>query len=384
MSSRTRRAEDKARRLAAEAEVAKLERANPSRKGGITSADVESRIPSADSRIREQKLTLERDAAIARERNAMRQGGAPQGGAPQGGAPQGESFAETDARKRRESATSGAFGSKAKNIAQRQGLFAEMKEAVESEDGEYGNFRERASELGIDEAGYKRGATRAAGGAPPSSAPDVAPPLTGRALTQKNISEMGAIGAAQDYFKRADAEKAAEVERRSLGNKDIVRDETPSPVPIAPRASFASMFGEAADKGGSNEPSPAMQAARANTIAARTKADTMRSEYEAGKVRDSKSPKSSRPQPTVAPPDAKPRVPYSNTEYSDEGQKVLTDAEFVDLGAPLKEYGKAFKSSFAEEEAKKMKTPLRSFGLAALRASKAGRKTLIGEITGKR
>ena len=381
MSSRTRRAEDKARRLAAEAEVAKLERANPSRKGGITSADVESRIPSADSRMREQKLTLERDAAIARERNAMRQGG---GGAPQGGggAPQGESFAETDARKRRESATSGAFGSKAKNIAQRQGLFAEMKEAVESEDGEYGNFRERASELGIDEAGYKRGATRAAGGAPPSSAQEVAPPLTGRTLTQKNIREMGAIGAAQDFFKRDDAEKAAlQVRKNSNFAQKALKtsgEATPSPL------SFASMFGEAADKGGSNEPSPAMQAARANTIAARTKADTMRSEYEAGKVRDSKSPKSSRPQPTVAPPDAKPRVPYSNTKYNDEGQKVLTDAEFVDLGAPLKEYGKAFKSSYAEEEAKKMKTPLRSFGIAALRASKAGRKTLIGELTGKR
>jgi hypothetical protein len=228
-----------------------------------------------------------------------------------------ESFAETETRKRTESAASGAFGTRAQaregNLAARRGLFAEMKAAAEGTGDGTSDFRERAKALGIDDEAYARGIARAEGTEiPKPAAPQPAAPLQGRALAQQNLRTMGVQGAAADYFKRAEAEKAAAQERRDTRiSRGIAGMQVVQPPlmtqPVEPRGSFAAMFGTEANR---DEPSPAMQQAQANTIAAREKADTMRAEYEAEQVRSSKSPNSSRPTPLPEPapkPTLKPR-----------------------------------------------------------------------------
>jgi hypothetical protein len=294
------------RRLREKAEKAQILRENPEIARGISSADVQSRIPNADERKAESMLTLARDAKLARERNATQTGQAAaptgqaaaptgqaaaptgqaaaptgQAAAPTGGSvfsgvagrnagfsgtptsgvansnvgfgggggsrltpSSGGSFAETDARKRQEATASGAFGSRAQNLAGRQGLFAEMK--VDS-----AQARERASALGVSDKGFNTAVARMEGVDMTSEPKPAAAPLTGRALAERNIATMGADGAAADYFKRAGAEKAAlaQKQKSAFANKDIVREKKPSTAPNGLRMSFAGMFGEATDKG---------------------------------------------------------------------------------------------------------------------------------------
>jgi hypothetical protein len=168
-------------------------------------------------------------------------------------APQ-ESFAETETRKRRESAASGAFGTRAQareeNLAARRGLFAEMKAAAEGTGVGTSDFRERAKALGIDEAGYARGIARAEGTEiPKPTAPAPAAPLQGRALAESNIATMGVQGAAADYFKRAGAERdAADRKMITSAPEPTYRTgQTPTTSaapPAAPTLNFARSFAQ--------------------------------------------------------------------------------------------------------------------------------------------
>jgi hypothetical protein len=219
---------------------------------------------------------------------------------PTGAPPRRETFAEEDARTRREKTLSGAFGEKAQaraqNLEGRKGLFAEMKAGgLDS-----ATARKRAEALGVDDKGFNTAVARIEG-VDMTPAPTVAgpaAPLTGRALAESNIRTMGQAGAAADYFKRAEAEKAALAQRSPLNTVGSrFADTANRPVP-APSRSFAETFGTEVDR---DEPSPAMQQARANTVAAQERATTMRSEYERGKVKEAKSPVSSRPTPITEP-----------------------------------------------------------------------------------
>ena len=73
-------------------------------------------------------------------------------------------------------------------------------------------------------------------------------PLTGRALAEKNIATKGQAGAAADYFKRAEAEKAA-LEKRSPLNTVSSRftEKAGTPAPES-RKTFGQMFGYAMDR----------------------------------------------------------------------------------------------------------------------------------------
>jgi hypothetical protein len=207
------------------------------------------------------------------------------------GAPR-ESFAETDARKRSESAASGAFGAraqaKAENLQGRQSLFAEMRKPVTEEvfNGDPGaqeqGYRDRAKSLGIDDVSFARGLARSQDKefAEPTAASESAAPLQGRALAEKNIAAMGVQGAAADYFKRAGAEKAA-------------RPAAVAATPAAAPTTFASSFAAERD---TDEPSPAMRQAKANAVSSRWNANTMRAEYER-----SRTPEPAAPAPAASP-----------------------------------------------------------------------------------
>jgi hypothetical protein len=113
---------------------------------------------------------------------------------------------------------------------------------------------------------------------------------------------MGQAGAVADYFKRAEAEKAALAQRSPLntvGSRFTERAGTPAP---ESRKTFAQTFGYEMDR---NEPSPALKAARENTIAAREKAGTMRAEYE----RSIEPPVVTPAAPAAAPTPAAPARP---------------------------------------------------------------------------
>ena len=210
-------------------------------------------------------------------------------------APKRETFAEADARTRREKTLSGAFGEqaqkreeqapeRAENLGNRKGLFAEMQDAQKRGEDIGGldtNFQERATELGVSDEQFSGAMGRI--DSRYAAKPATPAPLTGRALAEKNIATKGQAGAAADYFKRAEAEKAA-LEKRSPLNTVSSRftEKAGTPAPES-RKTFGQMFGYAMDR---NEPSPAMIAARANALAAKEKATSMREEYEAGKVKE--------------------------------------------------------------------------------------------------
>jgi hypothetical protein len=175
---------------------------------------------------------------------------------PTGAPPRRETFAEEDARTRREKTLSGAFGekaqAKAENLEGRKGLFAEMRTAA-TEGGNTTGFRDRAKALGIDEAGYARGIARAEGTAVPTLAPTVAgpaAPLTGRALAEKNIATMGQAGAAADYFKRRDTEMLAKQSKqidRATATPPTYRSGETRSAPASATPSFSSMFSREVD-----------------------------------------------------------------------------------------------------------------------------------------
>jgi hypothetical protein len=238
---------------------------------------------------------------------------------PTGTPPRRETFAEEDARTRREKTLSGAFGEKAQaraqNLEDRKSLFAEMKAGgIDS-----AQARERAKSLGVDDRSFNTAVARIEGvdmtnsaqsgrtvtGAELDGVNDLfAKPQGGRALAEKNIATMGVQGAAADYFKRAEAEKTAMQQRRESAPTRNFTDAA-SREPNAPARSFAQTFGTEVDR---EEPSPAIQQARANTVAARRKADTMRAGLTGG---ERPSPLISRasPQPAaVETPAAPPRA----------------------------------------------------------------------------
>jgi hypothetical protein len=239
---------------------------------------------------------------------------------PTGAPPRRETFAEEDARTRREKTLSGAFGEKAQaraqNLEGRKSLFAEMKAGgLDS-----ATARKRAEALGVDDKGFNTAVARIEGvdmtnstqsgrtvtGAELDGVDDLfAKPQGGRALAEKNIATMGVQGAAADYFKRAEAEKTALAQRSPLNTVSSRFADTANRPAPAPARSFAETFGTEVDR---DEPSPAMQQARANTVAARRKADTMRAGLTGG---ERPSPLISRasPQPAaVETPAAPPRA----------------------------------------------------------------------------
>jgi hypothetical protein len=200
---------------------------------------------------------------------------------PTGAPPRRETFAEEDARTRREKTMSGAFGERAQareqaraakdeNLAGRKGLFAEMKafasnpDAFADKDLSKTDFQSRAEKLGIDNLSFQRGVIRSQGKEfiEPDATPAPAAPLTGRALAESNIATMGQAGAVADYFKRAgaketakqskqiDAAMAAPVNYRSGEARSASASATPS---------FSSMFRREVDGGAA--PMPATSAA---------------------------------------------------------------------------------------------------------------------------
>lgn len=322
------------RRLLEKAQKLQIQKENPSLWTGLRKPGQPSKIFNRAEAEAEYQSNVQAEQELTRRRTAELEGGAPTGqpsgaptgqpqpsGAPTGqpqpsGAPTGqpsgavgsnvgfsgvagskvgfsklpemrETFAEADARTRREKTLSGAFGEqaqkRAENLEGRKGLFAEMKASSQKSGGDIPmedmtRFGEQAKKLGIADENFERTAFRVEGGKFPAPTAAAAPaPLTGSARAQKNIAEKGIQGAAADYFKRAEAEKVA-LEKRSPLNTVSSRfaEKATSPVP-ASRKTFAQTFGSEMDRG---EPSPALKAARENTIAARTKADTMRADSE--------------------------------------------------------------------------------------------------------
>lgn len=188
-----------------------------------------------------------------------------------GAATAGESFAQTDVRKRQESAASGAFGKGAQiregrrqNIAGRQALYADMKSAGQA--GITAEMEARGTALGVSGPAWKRTAgsiDQAAGqkptapvqatpgrtplpagtGSAPSivGAPGTKAPVAGKALAQSNIASMGTMGAIADYQKRSAADKQAQAAKKSgfLAN-------APSQNPMAPMAKDPRSFTQAA------------------------------------------------------------------------------------------------------------------------------------------
>lgn len=202
---------------------------------------------------------------------------------PTGTPPRRETFAEEDARTRREKTLSGAFGERAQNLEQRRGLFAEMKAGgIDS-----ATARERAKTLGVDDKGFNTAVARIEGvDMTPSATPTPAPaaPLTGRALAESNIATMGQAGAVADYFKRAGAKETAKqskqidapVNYRSGESRSASASATPS---------FSSMFRREVDGGAA--PVPATPAApRAGSDAnAGYRGDDTRLDLDTAKIR---------------------------------------------------------------------------------------------------
>lgn len=161
--------------------------------------------------------------------------------------PSGETFAQTEARDRREKNLSGAFGTRAQNLEQRKGLFAEMKAGTVTQDA----ARERATSLGVTPNNFDSASARAVGvdTGPPASAAAPAP-LTGRALAEKNLATMGTLGAIADYRKR----DAAEKQKRDAAEKAAMQNrkdnafknnfvETANRPAEAPNKTFSQTFG---------------------------------------------------------------------------------------------------------------------------------------------
>lgn len=161
--------------------------------------------------------------------------------------PSGETFAQTEARDRREKNLSGAFGTRAQNLEQRKGLFAEMKAGTVTQDA----ARERATSLGVTPDNFDSASARAVGvdTGPPASAAAPAP-LTGRALAEKNLATMGTLGAIADYRKR----DAAEKQKRDAAEKAAMQNrkdnafknnfvETANRPAEAPNKTFSQTFG---------------------------------------------------------------------------------------------------------------------------------------------
>jgi hypothetical protein len=206
---------------------------------------------------------------------------------PTGTPPRRETFAEEDARTRREKTLSGAFGERAQNLEQRRGLFAEMKAGgIDS-----ATARERAKTLGVDDKGFNTAVARMEGvDMTPAATPTPTPaaPLAGRALAESNIATMGQAGAVADYFKRAgaketakqskqiDAAMAAPVNYRSGEARSASASATPS---------FSSMFRREVDGGAA--PVPATPAApRASSDAnAGYRGDDTRLDLDTAKIR---------------------------------------------------------------------------------------------------
>jgi hypothetical protein len=371
------------RRLREKAEKLEIQRENPSLWTGLRKPGQPSKIFNRAEAEAQYKFDFEAEREIARKRAIELEGGASAGQtaptgqtasrldasptprldaqnqSPAGASPQRETFAEEDARTRREATLAGKFGeqaqARAQNLEGRKGLFAEMKAG--STDS--ATARERASSLGVDDKSFNTAVARIEGVdmTPTMSVEEAdkvfadaerkynvgAGAVKGRALAERNIAEKGQAGAAADYFKRAGKEKAAAQQKRNSAFADQSLAAANKMAPEAPM-SFASTFGSEIDFG--DLPSPAMQQARANTAAARTKADTMRAEYEAGQARASKSPKSSRPTPIPEPtPKPKPKSMEYNEAAVGKVRGVATkvdDAINTELGKVASKYKGAF------------------------------------------
>lgn len=189
-----------------------------------------------------------------------------------------------------------------------------------------------------------------------------AAPLTGSALAKSNIAKMGQAGATADYFKRKDTEMLAKQSKQidmATATPPTYRSGEARSASASVTPSFSSMFSREVDNDAA--PMPVTPTASFQPLVQTDDGDIER----------------------AAPPPNRNESPYA-PKYTKDGKKLLTDAQFVDLGAPFVEYSSAFKKSFAEEEAKGFKTPLRSATIATVRGSGAGLKTMIGELRGKR
>lgn len=129
-----------------------------------------SNIGSADADIRDQRLrNTMAESMIAQGREARGVSAPSTPGPDRLAAMQSggqESFAQTEARKRRESAASGAFGRGAQmkadeNLQGRRALFAEMRGDGDGDiTGRSEEFRERARSLGVDDEGWSSAVNR--------------------------------------------------------------------------------------------------------------------------------------------------------------------------------------------------------------------------------
>ena len=114
----------------------------------------------------------------------------------------GETFAQTEARKQKESAASGAFGKVPQQASMRQYVQGPPKP------------------------------TALAQVTPPATqSPAPGAPLQGKALAQNNIATMGIQGAVQDYFNRSKAEAAQVVAKKDAGTKAAWAKSTAMPTP---------------------------------------------------------------------------------------------------------------------------------------------------------
>jgi len=277
------------RRLREKADKLKIQQENPSLWTGLRKPGQPSKIFNRAEAEAEYQSNIEAARILAQKKAAELEGGAPattgqaeptgqpasrldasptprldaQNQSPTGAPPRRETFAEADARTRREAELAGKFGEKvqkrAENLEGREGLFAEMKTAAQKAGGDIPmddmtRFGEQAKKLGIADENFERTAFRVEGGkfaAPTAPAPST--PLTGGALARSNIAKMGQAGAVADYFKRAEAEKAAAQQKRNSAFADQSLAAANKMAPEAPM-SFASTFGSEIDR---NEPSPA-------------------------------------------------------------------------------------------------------------------------------
>ena len=394
------------RRLLEKAQKLQIQKENPSLWTGLRKPGQPSKIFNRAEAEAEYQSNVQAEQELTRRRTAELEGGTPAGqppsapagqppsaptGQPQpSGAPTGqpsgavgsnvgfsklpemrETFAEADARTRREKTLSGAFGEqaqkRAENLEGRKGLFAEMKASSQKSGGDIPmedmtRFGEQAKKLGIADENFEKTVFRVKSGkfaAPTASAPSA--PLTGRALAESNIKTMGVQGAAADYFRRRDTEMQAKQQKvidKAMSTPFTYRSGEQRSAPASTTPSFSSMFSREVDNDAA--PMPVTPTASLKPLV-QTDGDIER----------------------AAPPPNKNESPYA-PKYTKDGKKLLTDAQFVDLGAPFVESSSAFKKSFAEEEAKGFKTPLRSATIATVRGAGAGLKTMIGELRGKR
>jgi len=295
----------RSRRLQEKAEKLKIQQDNPSLWTGLRKPGQPSKIFNRAEAEAEYQSDIEAARILAQKKAAELEGGAPaptgqaaptgqtasrldasptprldaqpasrldasptprldaQNQSPTGAPPRRETFAEADARTRREKTLSGAFGKpaqlRAQNLEGRKGLFAEMKATAEATGGSQSDYRERAKALGIDDAGYARGIARAEGTAVPTpAAPAPAAPLTGGALARSNIAKMGQAGAVADYFKRRDSEMLAKQSKqidRATATPPTYRSGEARSATASVTPSFSSMFSREVDNDAAPMPS---------------------------------------------------------------------------------------------------------------------------------